>query len=192
MAVYPSSAAAARGRGDRVRGVAVGHQQVQTDAVPAPAAQQVPHGRPVVLALDVPEGDVDRADRARERGAPERRGAVVGLPVVLDAERVLPDQVGLEPLYDALHRFRVAPARRLAQPRQPGVGADAHQVLGAYANRLDLFDLHGCSTLRWVRGSQPRSCFALFRLAYSPSSSPAISTASKRLVRPFATSMDDR
>ena len=104
---------------DRVRGAVVGHQQVQADSVPAPATQQVPHRRPVVLALDVPEGDVHRADSARQRGAPEGHDAVVGLPVVLDAERVLPYQVRLQPPHDALHGLRVAPARRLTQPRQP-------------------------------------------------------------------------
>ena len=113
---------------DRVWGTGVFHQQVQADPVPAPAAQQVPHGRTVVLALDVPEGDVHRADRARERSAPEGHGAVVGLPVVLDAERVLPHQVRRHPPHDAFHGLRVAPARCLAKPGQPGVGTDAHQV----------------------------------------------------------------
>ena len=49
-----------------------------------------------MFAGDVPEGDVDRAERAHDGGAAEVAPAVEVLPVVLDAERVLADQVAFE------------------------------------------------------------------------------------------------
>jgi hypothetical protein len=53
-----------------------------------------------VLARDVPERDVDRRQGAHDRRATKGVPAVEVLPVMLDPERVLADQVSLVGLDD--------------------------------------------------------------------------------------------
>ena len=100
-------------------------QQVQPDPVPAVPTEQFPDRNPEVLALDVPQGDVDGADGPGQGASPEGRHAVEILPVMLDAERVLPDQVVFEPLHDLVHGFGITPAGRLSHPGKAAVGPDA-------------------------------------------------------------------
>jgi hypothetical protein len=59
----------------------------------AAATAEVPDRRAVVLALDVPQRDVDRAHRTMEDVAAERTHSIEVLPVVLDPQRILPDEV---------------------------------------------------------------------------------------------------
>ena len=57
---------------------------VDTRLVPALAAQQLVERHAEVLAGDVPERDIDGADRPHDRRAAEVKGAVHILPVMLD------------------------------------------------------------------------------------------------------------
>ena len=72
---------------------AAAHEQVQPDPVTILAAEEVPDRRLQVLALDVPEGDVDSADRAAQHRPAERSHAIQVLPVALDLARILAEQV---------------------------------------------------------------------------------------------------
>ena len=81
------------------------------------AAEQLVHRHAEVLAGDVPQGDVDGAQRAHDGRATKVRRAVQVLPVVLDAQWVLADQV-VRPLGDdLLGGLEVAPGAGLAQAR---------------------------------------------------------------------------
>ena len=62
------------------------------------AAEKLVGGHAEVLAGDVPEGDIDGAERAHDGGAAEVAPTVEVLPVVLDAQGILTDQVALEGL----------------------------------------------------------------------------------------------
>src|SRR5207302_11478610 len=98
-----------------VPGRTAAHQEVQAHLVAAAAAEQLPDRRLQPLALEVPERDVDRADRAADDVPAERGHPVEVLPVVLDAHRVLADEVWREALHDLIDRLRVAPGRALAE-----------------------------------------------------------------------------
>ena len=80
------------------------------------ASQQLVAGHAEVLAGDVPERDVDGAQRAHDRRAAKVRPAVQVVPVMLDAQRILPDQVALEGLDRGARRPRESPTR----PTRPG------------------------------------------------------------------------
>ena len=60
------------------------------------SAEKLVGGHAEVLAGDIPEGDVDGAERAHDGGAAEVAPAVEVLPVVLDAQGILADQIALE------------------------------------------------------------------------------------------------
>ena len=74
--------------------------------------------------------------------APERRHPVHVLPVVLDPQRVLTDQVALERLNHLIDGARVPPARCLTGADQAGIGGDPHELSAADDQRLDFGDLH--------------------------------------------------
>jgi len=99
-----------------------------------------------VLARDVPEGDVERGERAHDRRAPEVGPAVEVLPVVLDPQRILAEQVALEGLHRLRGRFQEAPRARLAEPDDPRVGMDLHEQVAVHEKRLDGRDLHPTSS----------------------------------------------
>ncbi len=106
------------------------------------AAHQLVARHAEVLPGDVPERDVDRAKRAHDRRAPEVGPAVHVVPVVLDPQRILPDQVALEGLDRRSGRLQEAPGPRLAQPDDPRVGVDLHEEIPIHVDVLDLGDLH--------------------------------------------------
>jgi hypothetical protein len=89
------------------------------------AAQQFVDRRAQDLALDVPQRLVDAGDRAhQDRAAAVEAGAVHGLPQVVDAGRVLPDQVGLEFLDRGFDGARAAFDDGLAPADDAFVGVD--------------------------------------------------------------------
>ena len=91
---------------DLLRAVALERkQQVEADLVPELAAEEVPDRRAVVLALDVPQGDVDRRKGARQDVAAERPHPVERLLDVVDPEGVLADEVLAELVHDRLGRI---------------------------------------------------------------------------------------
>ena len=124
---------------------------VAADPLARLAAEQRVDGLAAVLAGDVPERDVDRAERAADGRAHEMGVPVEVLPVVLDPEGVLADQVAGPDVDDPLGRLRVAPDARLADADDPAVGRDPHEVPAAGQNALDGLDLHrGASSYRPV------------------------------------------
>ena len=92
-------------------------QEVQPDLVAELAAQQVPDRRAVVLALDVPQRDVDGGEGAREDVAAERPHPVERLLDVVDPERVLTDEVLPELVDDRLLPHRESPTPRTGRCR---------------------------------------------------------------------------
>jgi hypothetical protein len=72
------------------------------------------------------------------------RPAIEVLPVVLDAQRVLAEQVG-GPLFDDGGRgLEIAPRARLAQAGEAGVGLDLDKEIAVDENGLYVGDFHRC------------------------------------------------
>src|SRR5438105_4235522 len=73
-------------------------QDVVVDArfVPRLATQERIHRDAKVLASDVPERNIDGAEGAHDRRAAEMHRAIEVLPVVLDPQRILTDEVQRE------------------------------------------------------------------------------------------------
>ena len=140
---------------------------VQRDGVRA-RAEQLVDGRTEVLAEDVPERDLDRADGLARR--PFRAEVAVehdpeiGHPVT-DRQRILADEVAGADVVDdgAEHRgIGVAPVRRRLTPSDGAVvGLDAHQREAALHRRIalaiagepgtDVDDLHRVVTTTSIR-----------------------------------------
>ena len=99
-----------------------------------------------MLPCNVPEGDVDGADRAHDGGAPKVREAVHVLPVMLDAQWVFPYQVAAELLNRGLGCFEEAPRAGLADACYSGVGMDLDEEKTIYGQGFDSRDLHGCAS----------------------------------------------
>ena len=135
-----------RGLGRRAVPAAVG-----PDPVPHLASEQLVDGGVEGAALDVPERDLDPADRRHLHDAAAHVEVVVErLPVPLDLHGI-PAHEKLAELVDH-RRHRERPARRLAPAGDAGVGFDAHEheiARDARAERrrrrdgLDRGDLHG-------------------------------------------------
>ena len=64
--------------------------------------------------------------------------------MVLDAQRVLADEVAPEGVDHPFDRFRIPPASGLPETGQPGVGVDLHQVVAADVEGFETIDFHGC------------------------------------------------
>ena len=118
-------------------------RQVAVDAhlLARRAAEEVVDRDAEPLPLQIPERDVDPGDRAHDHlpGRPER-AAHHFAPPVLDLPRVLPDQQLAEVVEDAEHAAAPPAEARLADPRQPLVGADEHDDDGVV---VALADAHG-------------------------------------------------
>jgi len=114
---------------------------VDADAFPAPAPQQLIHGDAERLALDVPQGMIDRAQRREEHCASRKaRTKVDPLPDSLNVQRIQTDQPILE-VVDYLRRRQVrAHAVGLAHALKPLVGGDLHK---AEVPPADLYQIRG-------------------------------------------------
>ncbi len=89
------------------------------------AAQQLVDRDVQRLALDVPEGDIDRGERGGYRAFGRKEPSPrEGLPEMLDTKRVLTDQQGLEMLDRAGDRQLTAGQTRFADAGDPFVGVD--------------------------------------------------------------------
>ena len=116
---------------------------VEADAIATPPSQQLVRRRAEMLPGDVPQGDVDRTEGTADRRPPEVSVPVQVLPVVLDLERVLPEQVRRPGVDDALGGGLVAPAAPFPEPGDPVVGVDL-QIHPSIPDqvRVDPFDPH--------------------------------------------------
>ena len=119
---------------------------VDAAAVAHAAAQQLVDGNLEVLAGDVPERDVNGAERAHHRRAAEVAPAVHVLPVVFDPQRVLAHQVAAHLLDGGGGRFQETPGAGFTQAHQPVVRMHLHQQVLIQEHRFDFGDLHECST----------------------------------------------
>ena len=151
IAVKPSSAASRELLKTCSSSVALEREQeVQPDLVAVLATEQVPDRGAVVLALDVPQRDVDRRQRAGQDVAAERAHPVQRLLDVVDLERVLADQVLAELVDDGVCRIGETPRTGLADPGQSGVGRDPDDEIrpdqiAPDEESLDLLDLHAAA-----------------------------------------------
>jgi hypothetical protein len=107
--------------------------QVAVDAH-APArgtAEEVVNGNAEPLSLQIPQRDVDPGDGAHDHlsGRPERASDHLA-PPVLDFCRVLPYEQLAEVVEDAQYAAPAPGQARLADARQPLVGADEHDEHG--------------------------------------------------------------
>jgi hypothetical protein len=103
------------------------HVAIDAHLLAGRAAEEVVDRNAETLPLQIPERDVDPGDRAHDHlpGRPE--GAAHHLaPPVLDLPGVLPDQEVAEVVEDAEHATPAPTEARLADARQPLVGADEH------------------------------------------------------------------
>src|SRR5207302_4075976 len=147
------------GEAARLRGATALHQAVDrlaqhvvVDAclVARFAAEQRVDGHAEVLAGDVPQGDVDSAQRAHDRRAAEVRGSVQVLPVVLDTQRILADQVVREFGNDLLGGLQEPPGAGFAQPDEAGVGVHFNKQVAVDRPGFDAGDLHDSQQGTWA------------------------------------------
>ena len=83
--------------------------------------------------------------RAHDGRAAEVGRAIHVLPVVLDPQRVLADEIQAELLDHLLGRLQKTPGARLAEADDPGIGVDLHEQVAIDRQRLDASDLHSIS-----------------------------------------------
>src|SRR5262245_27769141 len=100
------------------------------------------NGRLEMLAGNVPERNVDGADRGHDGRAAEMRPAIHILPVVLDAQRVAPKEIVLETGYRARGRFMKSPGTALPQPDEPVIRTDFDEEILVDKNAFDAFNAH--------------------------------------------------
>ena len=128
-------------RGEGLRRLAA-DVQVEAHLVPALAPQEGVRRGPVALAGDVPQGDVQRGEGGADHRPPEVGVAVEELPVVLDAQRVLPQEVGSPGLQDAPDGLRVAVDAPLAEAGDPLLGVHQEIEPAPDLQPLQRLDLH--------------------------------------------------
>ena len=90
-----------------------------------------------MLAGDVPQGDVDGAEGAHDRRAAEVAGPVHVLPVVLDQQGVLADEVPAELVDGGGGGLEEAPGTRLAVADDAGVGVDLREQVSVDRQGFD-------------------------------------------------------
>src|SRR5579859_3712424 len=120
------------------------------------AAQQRIYRHAKMLAGDVPQRNVDGAERAHDRRAPKMSGAVHVLPVVLDAQRVLAHQVMSEFGDDLLGGLQKTPCACLSEPNDASVSVHLDKQISIDRQGFDARDLHdglgysGADSHNWV------------------------------------------
>ena len=93
-------------------------------------------------ALDVPQRDVDGGNRRVDRQPLKVAEAVHDVPVMLDLERALADEILGEPPDRGTRRLDVTPRARFPVAGDALVGIDAHEHELADVQRLDFRDFH--------------------------------------------------
>ena len=117
-------------------------QQVQANLVATSSAEQFPDRCLEVFALDVPQSDIDGTDRTGQRRSAEGRHAIQMLPVVLDPQGVLTDEIPLEGFHDLVDGFWIPPTRGLTNTSESAVRCETDDIPSTDEERLDPFDLH--------------------------------------------------
>ena len=130
---------------------------VGRDAPVAAPPKEPVDGLVAGLADDVPERDLNAADRRHHRAAALVLVAHHGADDRLDVERVATQHPVLDPLVDeGLDRLLLPLQRGLADARQPGVGAEADEEVVAQPGvghpGLELSDPHSSASASPVPG----------------------------------------
>ena len=116
------------------------------------AAQQFIDGGIVVLALQVPQGNVDAGDGGGHHRAAEVHTAGQAVVDVLNIQRIQADEVVLHGVDALSGGLLIAPGTALAVAHQPGVSVDFDkEVAHAGQNGFDFCDLHKVPPIR-MRG----------------------------------------
>ena len=110
------------------------------------ATQQLVHGHTEVLAGYVPQRLVDAGQRRHQHvAAAKKRRAIDVLPVVLDAQRILADEILRQLLDSRCGTPRLPLQRRLPPADDPTVGGHLHQPHPRPGKKLiDPRNLHSC------------------------------------------------
>ena len=150
-AVKPSARASLHTPHELLPGVA---DDVVVDAGPVAhaASHELVRGHAEVLARDVPKGDVDGAECAHDCRAAEVAGPVHVLPVVLDQEGVLADEVAAELVNGGGGGLEEAPCAGLAVADDTGVGVDLGEQVAVDREGFYGGYLHMCDSLCLGRG----------------------------------------
>ncbi len=112
------------------------------DPFPAFASKQLMHGLVDRLAENVPQGDVDTAQRGAKYRAGEVRVAGDRLVVVIDTGRILTDEVLGEVVDGFIHDPVVRPQSGLAGANDSLVGMDLNQQATIHQVWSDFDDFH--------------------------------------------------
>ncbi len=144
-----------------VGGAVAADPGIDLDLVAHLAAEQRMDRLSQRLALDVPQRLVDAGNRAHVDGAAAiEAGAVHDVPVVLDQEGILADQIVFQLMHGRLHGQCPAFHHRLAPADNALVGLDFQEHPARRHNiRRQFRDLHGyasISALDDISGLQPR------------------------------------
>src|SRR6266581_7860045 len=118
------------------------HVVVDPRLVARLATQQGIDRHAEVFAGDVPQRDVDGAERAHDRRPAKVGGAIHVLPVVFDAQGILPDQVVREFGDDLLGSFEERPGTGFAQPDDAGIGVNFDKQIAIDRYGFDASDVH--------------------------------------------------
>ena len=116
------------------------------DALPAGAAEQRVHGLAHRLPEDVPERDVDGAQRREEHRAGEVGIARHRLEVMLDPPRVLAAEILLEIVDRLEDQAVVRPEAGLAGADDAVARVHLHEQAPVHEKRRDAVDLHRCAS----------------------------------------------
>ena len=95
-----------------------------------------------MLPCNIPQRNVDSRQRAHDGGAAKMGPAIEILPVVLDAKRILADEVTLEGVHRLTGGFKVAPGTGFTQTLDAGVGLHFDEEKTVHRADADVGDLH--------------------------------------------------
>ena len=107
------------------------------------AAHEIVDGHTQTLALDVPQGNIDRRERALHHGSHEVGRAIEELVVVLDVMRVLAEQVGGHDLDHRLGRTLPAMHPALTDADRAIFAMDANEQPAVPQEGFDMLNFGG-------------------------------------------------
>ena len=95
-----------------------------------------------MFAFDVPQRDVHCTDGTAQRSPTKRTHAVEVLPVMLNPQGILPDEVFLKRVDDAINGFWIAPASGLSHTTDTGIRMNSDHIAVPNKKRLNFINFH--------------------------------------------------